>query len=96
LEPDELPNLAVDSAKNQPDINQAHRGTVIHRRWEGDRAAALAADQTLQLMVQREPDDLDDSIPYAVVLTIEMPGVNEIYNEVRARVAVQPPVPVAV
>lgn len=45
-------------------------------------------------MIQRQPDDIDDSVPYAVVTTVTMPGVAEVYTQVRERVAVKPKVPV--
>jgi hypothetical protein len=67
---------------------------VIHRRWEGSRAAALSQNGNLSIVVQREPDEYDEPIPYAVVTTVKMPGVNEIYAQVRAQVAVQPKVQV--
>lgn len=82
--------LAVKAAGHQPDSNQAHRGTVIHRRWTGDKAAALGSEGAMSLMVQREPDEIDDPIGYAMVTTVTMPGVQEVYAQVRARIAVQP------
>jgi hypothetical protein len=84
----------VGAAKGQPDTNQSHRGTVIHRRWSGERAAALEVDQALRLVIQREPDEVEETIPYALVATISMPNVNEIYAQVRARVSIKPRVPV--
>jgi hypothetical protein len=96
LEPDEISALGVAPTRDQPDTNQAHRGTVVHRRWSGAKAAALVEDQTLQLVVQREPDEHDEHVPYAVVATLAMPGVTEIYQQVRAKLAVQPKVSVQV
>jgi hypothetical protein len=92
LEPDKLTTLGVVASKHQPDTNQSHRGTVIHRRWTGSKAAALVVNDALSIVVQREPDEFDEEIPYALVTTVEMPGVGEIYAEVRARVSVQPKV----
>jgi len=74
----------------QPDDNQAHRGTVIHRRWSGDKAAALGEDAAFEIKVQRQPDDNDDLINYAVVTTVAMPGISEVYTQVRDRVVVKP------
>lgn len=87
--------FAVKGAKDQPDANQAHRGTVIHRRWVGDKAAALGANANFELVIQRQPDDTDDPTPYGVVVTVVMPGVAEVYAQVRARVAVKPKVKVS-
>ncbi len=96
VEPDGLSTIGVVATKGQPDTNQSHRGTVIHRRWLGEKAAALVRDHTIQLIVQREPDEVYESIPYALVTTVDMPGVNEIYAQVRARVSIKPKVLVAV
>jgi hypothetical protein len=83
-------SFAVKAAGHQPDANQAHRGTVIHRRWSGEKAAALAANASFELMVQRQIDEIDDPISYAVVTTVTMPGVEEVYTQVRDRVALKP------
>ena len=96
LEPSELAALGVTASRQQPDINQAHRGTTIHRRWTGEKAAALGANPTVELIVQREPDESRRLVPYAMVATIAMPGVNKICAQVRARVAVKPQVQVPV
>jgi hypothetical protein len=96
LTPEELGSLGVTSSKQQPDTNQAHRGTVIHRRWTGEKAAVVADGDTLELFIQREPDQIADAIPYAVVTTLSVPGVNEVYLEVRAKLAIKPRVPVPV
>lgn len=92
VEPDDREKLAVSATGEQPDINQTHRGTVIHRRWTGDRAAALGENATFEFMVQRQPDEMDDPMPFALIVTVMMPGVAEIYSQVRARVGVQPKV----
>jgi hypothetical protein len=96
LTPEELGSLGVTSSKEQPDINQAHRGTVIHRRWTGNKAAAVADGDNLELFVQREPDQIAGAIPYAVVTTLSMPGVNEVDVQVRAKLAIKPKIPVPV
>jgi hypothetical protein len=97
VEPSEgLETFAVKAAGEQPDTNQAHRGTVIHRRWSGAKAAALGAASGFELMIQRQPDEIDDPIAYAVVTTVTMPGVAGVYAQVRDRVAVKPKAPVAV
>ncbi len=91
VKPDEgMTAFAVSTAGAQPDDNQAHRGTVIHRRWAGDKAAALAGDAAFEIKLQRQPDDSDDLINYAVVATVAMPGVEGVYTQVRDRVTVKP------
>jgi hypothetical protein len=95
LDPDEdsLGDLGLASISDQPDSNQIRRGTLIHRRWYGERAAALVRGDVIRLHVQREPDvgaGQDGSVPYAIAVTVEMPGENRIYEEVQARVEIAP------
>lgn len=92
-ESEELASLRVDAAKKQPDRNQSQRGTVISRRWEGTRAPVADQNQVITLLVQREPDrgvPIDDPVPFALAVTLTMPGVVQIYEEVRARLGVAP------
>ncbi len=88
--------LAVSAASQQPDFNQTHNGTVVHRRWEGEKAAAFGANATFDIIVQRQIDDGLDPAPFAIVVTLKMAGVEEVYTQVLNRVQVKPPVPVAV
>lgn len=90
---DELSSLRVEATKAQPDLNQGRRGTVFSRRWEGARAPLVGEGQTITLTVQRQPDQgaaIDESIPFALAVTLAMPGVTQIYDEVRARLAIAP------
>ena len=96
VEPGSLGAAGVKACGTQPDPKQAHKGTVVHRRWEGASAAAIAGDGFFELDVQREPDDVDQPANFALVVTLEMEGEIEIYNQVLNRVAVKPAVPVAV
>jgi Subtilase family len=96
LDPELHANLRVDSARDQPDTNQSARGTAIHRRWEGNRAATVGAEDTLTLAIQREIDrgtPIDEAIPFALAVSISMPGEERIYEEVLARVAIRPQIP---
>lgn len=89
-EPGELGQLRVKGAKAQPDQNQGRRGTVFSRVWEGNKAPTISADQVIRFEVQREPDQgipIDESIPFGLAITLTMPGVTQIYEEVRARLA---------
>ena len=89
-ESDELSSLRVEAAKAQPDQNQGRRGTVFSRRWEGARAPVIGANQVVTLTVQRQPDqgvEIDEPIPFALAVTLAMPGVTQIYDEVQARIA---------
>jgi hypothetical protein len=43
VEPTQLGAAGIKTSAVQPDPKQAHKGTVVHRRWDGAKAAALAA-----------------------------------------------------
>jgi len=46
----------------------------------------------LEMMIQRQPDETDDAMPFSLVVTLEMAGVAEVYAQVRNRVVVKPKV----
>jgi hypothetical protein len=96
IEPPEqqLGGAGINAPGTQPDPRQAHKGTVVHRHWDGDRAAAIAIDGFFDLDVQREPDDLGQTVNFALVVTLEMADQAAVYAQVLNRVAVQPRVPV--
>lgn len=99
LEPSDLMPLRVSGAREQPDQNQIRRGTTCSRTWEGDRAPALTANHELPLSIQRDADigsPIDEPVPFGLAVTVAMAGVIEIYQEVRARLAVRPLPPVRV
>lgn len=91
LEPDGIGSLGISVDSQQPDQNQASRGTVFSRRWTGSRAAVVTDNMSLRVKVQREPDLggvlVDEPIPFGVAVTIAMPGVNGIYSEVAQRLS---------
>lgn len=93
LEPRDLTALGLSASSQQPDSNQSSRGTLFSRRWEGSQAAVVSDEMVLRLDVQREPDSVgfyDDAIPFGLAVTISMPGVVEIYEQVRQRLGIQP------
>jgi hypothetical protein len=92
----QLGTAGIKASGVQPDPKQAHKGTVVHRRWDGDKAAAIVADGFFELDVQREVDDGDTPANFALVVTIEMAGEIEVYTQVLNRIAIKPQVPVAV
>lgn len=96
IEPTQMGDAGIKASGFQPHPNQAHRGTVVHRHWDGDKAAAMAADGYFDLDVQREADDGDTPTNFAIVVTLAMPGEVEVYTQVRNRVEIKPRVPVAV
>lgn len=93
LKPTVLGALGLqESFSNQPDQNQGSRGTLYHQRWYGERVAAVGDGMEVVLHLQREADQaglsIDDAIPFAVAVTLTMPGVSEIYDQVRQRLGV--------
>lgn len=96
LEPEELNALSVKALSNQPDGNQTNRGTLFMRRWSGDKAPVVGADMSIQLVVQRDPDQgmaIDEPIPFGLAVTLTMPGVIELYEQVRQRLGIFPRAP---
>jgi hypothetical protein len=96
VEPSQLGAAGIKASGIQPDPKQAHKGTVVHRRWDGEKAAAIAAAGFFDLDIQREADDGDIPANFAIVTTLEMPGAVDVYTQVLNRVGLKPVVPVAV
>ena len=95
LDPEEITDLQVTAAQGQPDANQAKRGTLLSRRWSGNRAPVVHNGMFVSLIVQRDLDQgeaIDDPVPFALAATLAMPAVVELYDEVRARLAIVQPV----
>ena len=93
LEPSGLDELSMSALRSQPDSNQTNRGTLFMRRWSGDRAPLVTPNMTLPIVVQRELDQgaaIDEDVPFGLAVTLTMPGVLEIYEQVRQRL--RPPV----
>jgi hypothetical protein len=87
-EPDGLEDLGVRPHRAQPDYNQTNRGTLFMRRWTGDRAPVVGENAFVRLIIQRERDlgpIVDEPIPFGLAVTLTMPGVVGIYEEVRQR-----------
>lgn len=89
LNPASIAALGVDGHGWQPDENQTNRGTIFSRCWEGNNAPVVAADMTIPIIVQREPDQgttIDDSGVFGLAVTLAMPGgKNCAYDEGYAR-----------
>lgn len=88
--------LKVSSAG--ADWQAMRRGTVQHDVWDGEKAAAFTNDAELEILVSCAADagELDDRVPFALCVSIEVAsGVGiPVYEEIRARVKVPVPVPV--
>ncbi len=96
VDDEKIESLGVSKVSSQPNFRQGNKGTLISRRWEGSKAPNIVDDTMITLRVQREPDvpgmRIDDPIPFGLAVTLEMPGVVEIYEQVRQRLVVQPQV----
>lgn len=76
--------------RSQSDSNAVQRGTIQHEVFEGDRAAAFVDGESIEIQVSCRADAgaLDDPVPYALAVTLEIAeevGV-PVYEEVRVRV----------
>ncbi|HEY1720345.1 MAG TPA: S8 family peptidase [Magnetospirillaceae bacterium] len=92
VDPSTLGVAGIQTVSTQPESRQAHKGTVVHRRWDGDKAAAIASNGFIQLDVQREADDIEEEAHFAIVATLEMPGEAQVYTQVLNRVGIKPKV----
>lgn len=90
-DPEEMTSLRVAAHSDQPDANQSNRGTVFTRCWVGNKAPVVSPEMTVNLVVQREPDQgtpIDEPVPFGLAVTLTMPGVMEIYEQVRQRLGI--------
>lgn len=97
LEPTGVDLLRVKPHSNQPDGNQTNRGSLFTRCWSGIRAPMVSANMSIQLTIQRDPDQgptIDDPVPFGLAVTLAMPGMVEIYDQVRQRLAILQRAPV--
>lgn len=85
LEPLDFTDVLGD--RSDAGQRNARRGTVQHEVLEGRRAVPYAPGSALELAVSCRADagTLDDAIPYAVIVTLEVPqGITlPIYEEIR-------------
>jgi hypothetical protein len=76
------------------------RGTIYHRCWEGVAPRHFVSGNALELRIVRDPDqgdELPDLVRFGLAATIEADDeALPIYEEVRARLIVQPRIPVLV
>lgn len=72
--------------------NASGRGTLIHRILEGRRATVIGDDDVIEVRVncRAAAGDLDDSVPYAIAVTLEVAEESDVpvYEEIRARVGI--------
>tara|TARA_R110002110_G_scaffold44362_1_gene136735 strand:+ start:5020 stop:7443 length:2424 start_codon:yes stop_codon:yes gene_type:complete len=93
LQEDALHMAGVGTTTGQPSNSQSESGTIVHRRWRDARVGDASGGVSLPIQIQRERDQgvpVDEAIPFAVAVTIEMQGQAQIYEQVRGHIHVQP------
>lgn len=77
----------VFGSRTEVDINAARRGTVQHEVMIGEQAVPFAPGSAIKLVVSCRADAgvLESDVPYALLLTVEVPATARlpIYEEVR-------------
>jgi hypothetical protein len=94
---DDLGRLGLGKHELQPDVNATRRGTVAHRIFVGDKAAAFVANDRIEFRVQREKDmgvGDDDDIAFAVAIMIATEADLPVYEEVALSLPIKPAVAV--
>lgn len=97
LERSSLQLAGVSTTSDQPSNSQSESGTVVHRRWTSEQIGEAESDSTIPIQIQREPDQgtpIDEVIPFGLVVTIEMPGETQIYEDILTSIQVKPKVPI--
>ena len=90
---DALDTAGVSTTMDQPTHTQAESGTVVHRRWRAARMGNVGRAASIPVQIQRERDQgipIDDTIPFAIAVTVEMPGAVRIYDQVLPRIQIRP------
>jgi hypothetical protein len=85
--------LGVERSKTQHTDNVGKRGSVFHERYYGKSAVPFIDEGHLSLQVWCKEDasaDDDESIPYGIAVTIESESALPVYDEIQARLRVQP------
>lgn len=88
-----LVSLGVErSAVEQPPDDAVKKGTVFHERYFGERAVPFIDDGHLSLRVWCKDDagGVDESIRYAIAVTIETGTPIPVYEEIQQRLRVRP------
>lgn len=93
LQDDALEVAGVRPVTGQPSNSQSESGTIVHRRWRDAQMGSGDAAASVPIQVQRERyqgTPIDDNIPFALAVTVEMPESLQVYDQVAPRVAVRP------
>ena len=98
--PDENNNHFLHVKRADYDSNAVRRGTLQHEVFTGSKPVAWVGDRDLDIEVSCRADagSLDEEVPYALVVTLEVGEglfAANLYDEVRARLqAARPRVPI--
>jgi hypothetical protein len=92
------PEHGLSLERDDADWQAVPRGSVQHEVFMGERADAFADGDSVEIQVSCRADagELDDEVPYAIAVTLEVaPDLAiPLYEEIRARiqvpVAIQP------
>jgi Subtilase family len=92
--PDDALDIAgVSTTMDQPTHTQSESGTIVHRRWRAERMGTAGQAVSIPVQVQRERDQgipVDEAIPFAIAVTVEMPGAVQVYEQVLPSIQIQP------
>jgi hypothetical protein len=80
-----IASLGTKASSMQLDSNGTRRGTVYHRRWDGQRAANFQLGTALEIKVSRMPNiaaNTAELVPFALAVTIETDANIPIYEQV--------------
>jgi hypothetical protein len=78
--------------------NTISRGTIVHSIFEGENDVVFTGEMSIIVTCRQQAGSLDDHVPYALAVSFEV-GVDsqiDIYDEIKARMSIQPREPVAV
>lgn len=86
----------AEKVSEQPHEAMGNKGTLIHRRWEGTDPAVFVENQGIRLNVScRTPTNgLDEKIPYALAVTLEVGETSaiDIYTDIKVKVDARAPI----
>jgi Subtilase family len=88
--------VGTEKVAQQPHETLGNKGTLIHRRWEGDDPAVFISDQGIRLSVAcRSPTkSLDEVVPYSIAVTVEVAETSrtDVYTDIQTRIAARAPI----
>jgi len=76
----------------QPPKKTIERGTLTHNIFEGSKGVLIGNETSLVISCRQQAGSLDDPVPFGVVVSFEVGADSsiDVYEEVRAKLAVQP------